>query len=35
MKPRTRDEMLLVKGVGEHKLKKYGDAFLECIQKHA
>ncbi|MFV0635531.1 DNA helicase RecQ [Mitsuokella sp. WILCCON 0060] len=35
VKPHTRDEMLLVKGVGEHKLKKYGTAFLECIQKHA
>lgn len=35
VQPHTPDEMLLVKGVGEHKLKKYGQAFLECIQKHA
>lgn len=35
VKPKTREDMLLVKGVGEHKLKKYGQAFLECIQKHA
>ena len=34
VKPKTREDMLLVKGVGEHKLKKYGQAFLECIQKH-
>lgn len=31
LKPRTDEEMLSVSGVGEHKLKKYGDRFLECI----
>lgn len=33
MRPATRDEMLEVSGVGEHKLKKYGDRFLEILRK--
>ena len=33
MRPATRDEMLEVSGVGEHKLEKYGDRFLEIIRK--
>ena len=33
-KPETREEFLRVSGVGEHKLNRYGRAFLEVIQKH-
>ena len=33
-KPETREEFLQVSGVGEHKLNRYGRAFLEVIQKH-
>ena len=33
MCPVTRDEMLEVSGVGEHKLEKYGDRFLEILRK--
>jgi ATP-dependent DNA helicase RecQ len=29
--PRTRDELLQITGVGEHKSKKYGDIFLKEI----
>ena len=32
--PKTREEMLTVKGVGEHKMKKYGESFLRCIEEH-
>ena len=32
--PQTLDEMLEVKGVGETKLKKYGQEFLDCLLKH-
>lgn len=35
LQPQTLDEMLEVKGVGELKLEKYGEAFLKCIQMHA
>lgn len=31
MRPKTLDEMLDVSGVGEHKLEKYGERFLEKI----
>lgn len=31
--PFTKEEMLNVSGVGEHKFKKYGQCFLEGIQK--
>ena len=33
MRPATRDEMLEVSGVGEHKLEKYGDRFLDSLRK--
>lgn len=29
--PKTREEMLQVKGIGEHKLEKYGNVFLQVI----
>lgn len=32
--PDTPDQLLGVKGVGELKLEKYGDSFLQCIQEH-
>ena len=32
--PRTRDELLDVKGVGEAKAERYGDKFLEVIRIH-
>ncbi len=31
LKPRTRQEMLSVSGVGDHKYEKYGERFLGCI----
>jgi len=34
LKPNNEVEMLKVDGVGETKLKKYGKAFLETINKH-
>jgi len=34
-KPRTAAEMAAVHGVGEAKLRQYGDAFLEIIRRHA
>ena len=33
MRPATLDEMLEVSGVGEHKLEKYGERFLERINR--
>ncbi len=33
IQPQTTLEMLQLKGVGENKLKKYGAAFLELLQK--
>lgn len=33
LKPKTDEEMLAVSGVGEHKLKKYGERFMECIAR--
>lgn len=33
IKPKTKEEMLGVTGVGEYKYEKYGDQFLELIQK--
>ena len=32
--PRTKSEMLDVSGIGETKLKKYGDAFLKVIDEY-
>ena len=34
IKPKTKEEMLSVSGVGEFKFQKYGERFIECIQKH-
>jgi ATP-dependent DNA helicase RecQ len=33
-KPRDKEEMLKITGVGEYKLRKYGDIFLKAIAKH-
>jgi ATP-dependent DNA helicase RecQ len=33
-RPRTPEEMLSVRGVGEKKLKLHGACFLELIRKH-
>lgn len=33
-KPSTKEEMLKITGVGEYKLKKYGDIFLREISKY-
>ena len=30
--PQTESELLLVKGVGENKLEKYGSVFLEALK---
>ena len=32
-KPRTEDEMLMIKGVGDKKLLQYGDIFLAEIRE--
>ena len=32
--PTTREAMLAVSGVGENKLRRYGDVFLEVIQRY-
>ena len=34
VQPTTLDEMLDVKGIGEMKLNKYGQEFLNCINTH-
>ncbi|SEA14562.1 DNA helicase RecQ [Selenomonas ruminantium] len=34
VQPATLDEMLDVKGIGEMKLHKYGQEFLDCIKAH-
>ena len=34
LKPTTRDAMAMVHGVGEAKLARYADTFLEVIRKH-
>jgi ATP-dependent DNA helicase RecQ len=31
LRPRTGSELLLVKGVGEHKRERYGAAFLAVL----
>ena len=33
VKPKTKEEMLKVSGVGEFKFEKYGEKFLSCIEK--
>ena len=35
LKPATREAMLAVHGVGEAKIERYADAFLEVIRVHA
>ena len=35
VKPRTKEEMLGVSGVGEFKVEKYGERFLGCIKEFA
>ena len=32
VKPKNREEMLSVSGVGEYKYGKYGERFLTCLQ---
>ncbi|HBC99597.1 MAG TPA: hypothetical protein DC053_09915, partial [Lachnoclostridium sp.] len=32
MKPKTKEEMLSVSGVGEFKFEKYGERFLTIFQ---
>ncbi|SBV98670.1 ATP-dependent DNA helicase RecQ [uncultured Alphaproteobacteria bacterium] len=34
-RPRSRDALLGVTGVGQSKLERYGDAFLDVIARHA
>ncbi|SEH45467.1 HRDC domain-containing protein, partial [Selenomonas sp. KH1T6] len=33
VQPKTLDEMLEVKGIGEMKLERYGKEFLQCLLK--
>lgn len=33
-KPRTEKDLLLIQGIPEHKIKKYGPVFLSAINKH-
>ena len=33
-RPRSRKELLAISGVGQAKLERYGDAFLEIILAH-
>lgn len=33
IKPKTREEMLSVSGVGEFKYEKYGERFLSCVKE--
>ena len=35
LRPRDLDEMRMVHGVGEAKLTRYGDTFLQVIRRHA
>ena len=32
--PHTKDEMLMVSGVGEKKYEKYGETFLKAIKEY-
>jgi ATP-dependent DNA helicase RecQ len=34
LKPEQRDQMMMVHGVGQAKLEKYGDTFLSVIRQH-
>ena len=31
--PKTKEEMLMVSGVGENKFRKYGEAFLALLNE--
>jgi ATP-dependent DNA helicase RecQ len=33
-KPRTIDELLAVDGVGQAKVRRYGDELLETVRRH-
>ncbi|NBJ92359.1 DNA helicase RecQ [Parablautia muri] len=33
IQPKTREEMLTVSGVGEYKVEKYGERFLDCLRQ--
>jgi ATP-dependent DNA helicase RecQ len=35
VKPKTKEEMMTVSGVGQFKFEKYGQRFLICISNHA
>lgn len=34
IRPKTKDEMMLVSGIGTYKLEKYGERFLELVKKN-
>ena len=34
LKPLKREDMERIQGVGEHKLRKYGEAFLRVVREH-
>jgi ATP-dependent DNA helicase RecQ len=34
LKPERREQMMMVHGVGQAKLEKYGDIFLEVLKQH-
>jgi len=34
LKPQGREQMMMVHGIGQAKLEKYGDIFLEVIRQH-
>jgi len=34
LRPRSRKELLGISGVGQSKLERYGDAFLDIILSH-
>ena len=33
IKPKTKEAMLTVSGVGEFKYEKYGERFLGCVRE--
>jgi ATP-dependent DNA helicase RecQ len=34
LRPATLDDMHLISGIGEQKLEKFGQAFLEIVEEH-
>ena len=34
LKPLKREDLERIQGVGEHKLRKYGEAFLRVVREH-